>query len=79
LGKQISRTSKKDFREEIAQEIAKEIRQGRNACPAHLETKYSPFVEEVMQARLPERFRLPQITPFIGKTDPTEHIECFRT
>ncbi|XP_058106949.1 uncharacterized protein LOC131250683 [Magnolia sinica] len=32
-----------------------------------------------MQARLPERFRLPQIRPFTGKTDPTEHIESFRT
>ncbi|XP_058104061.1 uncharacterized protein LOC131248036 [Magnolia sinica] len=30
-----------------------------------------------MQVRLPERFRLPQITPFTGKIDLTEHIESF--
>ncbi|XP_058080614.1 uncharacterized protein LOC131228765 [Magnolia sinica] len=54
------------------------MKQSRDSHQIRPETKASPFVEEVMRARLPERFRLSQITPFTGKTDPT-HIECFRT
>ncbi|XP_058106381.1 uncharacterized protein LOC131249598 [Magnolia sinica] len=55
------------------------MKYSRNAHQNRPEIKASPFVEEVMQARLPKRFYLPQITPFTGKIDPTKHIECFRT
>ncbi|XP_058099697.1 uncharacterized protein LOC131244048 [Magnolia sinica] len=67
-----------DFRREVREEIT-DMKQGHDAHSTRPEAKTSPFVEEIMQARLPERFRLPQITPFTGKTDPTGHIESFRT
>ncbi|XP_058106665.1 uncharacterized protein LOC131249965 [Magnolia sinica] len=56
-----------------------DMKHSRDAYSTMTKTKASPFVDEVMEARLPEKFCLPQITPFKGKTDPTEHIKCFRT
>ncbi|XP_058099809.1 uncharacterized protein LOC131244178 [Magnolia sinica] len=56
-----------------------DMKHSRDAYSTRTETKASPFIDEVMQARLSKRFRLPQITPFTGKIDPTEHIECFQT
>ncbi|XP_058068763.1 uncharacterized protein LOC131218100 [Magnolia sinica] len=38
----------------------------------------SPFTAKILQAWLPDRFRLPQITPFTGNTDPSKHMESFR-
>ncbi|XP_058081848.1 uncharacterized protein LOC131229827 [Magnolia sinica] len=67
-----------DFKKEVLEEMV-DMKHSRDAYSTRTETKTSPFVDEVMQARLPERFLLPQITPFTGKTDSTEHIECFRT
>ncbi|XP_058111689.1 uncharacterized protein LOC131255005 [Magnolia sinica] len=54
------------------------MKHSQDVYSTRTEIKASPFVDEVMQARLLERFRLPQIIPFTRKTDPTEHIECFR-
>ncbi|XP_058077166.1 uncharacterized protein LOC131225620 [Magnolia sinica] len=36
------------------------------------------FTTDIMQARLLDRFRMPQITPLSGATDPSEHLESFR-
>ncbi|XP_058106485.1 uncharacterized protein LOC131249732 [Magnolia sinica] len=55
------------------------MKQGRDTHQIKSKAKTSPFIEKIMQARLPERFRLPQITPFTGKSYLTEHIESFRT
>ncbi|XP_058106488.1 uncharacterized protein LOC131249737 [Magnolia sinica] len=56
-----------------------DIKHSRDAYSTRTKIKAFPLVDEVMQAGLLERFHLPQITPFTCKTDPTEHIECFRT
>ncbi|XP_058078445.1 uncharacterized protein LOC131226754 [Magnolia sinica] len=40
-----------------------------------VEESESPFTADIMRARFPNRFRLPQITPFTRNTDPTEHME----
>ncbi|XP_058068807.1 uncharacterized protein LOC131218145 [Magnolia sinica] len=55
------------------------MKQNRYVNQTRPEAKASPFTEEIMQARLSKRFRLPQIMPFTNKTDPTEHIESFWT
>ncbi|XP_058084029.1 uncharacterized protein LOC131231746 [Magnolia sinica] len=68
----------RDFRREVREDIAN-MKQGHDAHPTRPETKPSSFIKEIMQAQLSERFRLPQITTFTGKTDPTEHIESFWT
>ncbi|XP_058103448.1 uncharacterized protein LOC131247020 [Magnolia sinica] len=45
---------------------------------AIMEESEPPFTTDIIQARLSDRFCLPQITSFSRNTNPSEHIESFR-
>ncbi|XP_058092135.1 uncharacterized protein LOC131238024 [Magnolia sinica] len=71
--------SEKPWKTEI-QNLQRQIADLKQNCPtsqAGLEETKSSFVDKIMHARLPDQFRLPQIIPYTGKADPTEHIESF--
>ena len=38
-----------------------------------------PFTYDIMVAKYPPRFHLPQMEPYDGQRDPTEHLELYRT
>ncbi|XP_015386823.1 uncharacterized protein LOC107177480 [Citrus sinensis] len=42
--------------------------------------KHEPqFASDIMVAKYPPRFHLPQMEPYDGQRDPTEHLELYRT
>ncbi|XP_024037019.1 uncharacterized protein LOC127898886 [Citrus sinensis] len=38
-----------------------------------------PFTSDIMVAKYPPKFHLPQMEPYDGQMDPTEHLELYRT
>ena len=38
-----------------------------------------PFTSDIMIAKYPPMFHLPQMEPYNGQMDPTEHLELYRT
>ena len=44
-----------------------------------LEEVEPPFTKDILEAPLPEKFKMPQLKLYRGEGDPTEHLETFRS
>jgi len=42
-----------------------------------LQKTTSPFTEDVANIRLPEKFKIPEISFYTGVEDPVEHLDSF--